>query len=315
MPSPLVDPTSPVQTFGPRRRLLAALVGVSLGALTGLRAVAQTRDSPLKVVASFSILADWARQLGGDRVEVHALVGPDGDAHVYSPGAADARRLSQADLVLVSGLHFEGWMDRLVKSSGFRGPVVTVSRGIAPLSLDGGPDPHYWQDVRLARTAVAAVRDAYLRARPEESKHFETLAHRYEEALAALDEEIRQRWSSVPEGGRRVVTTHDAFGYYARAYGVSFLAAQGWSTEKEASAAQVARLIRQLRQQEVRAVFVENMTQPRLMQRVAQEGGATIGGTLYADALSPAGGPAPDYLRMMRHNTEALVSALTAARP
>lgn len=278
-------------------------------ALLPLAAVAQ---APLRVVASFSILADLVRELGGEQVSVTALVGPDADAHVYQPSPADVRRVAGADLVVVNGLGFEGWLDRLVRASGYRGTVIVASAGITPRRLGREPDPHAWQDLRLAQQYVrtlAAGLAARLHGAPDP---LAVRTEAYLGRLRELDERTRQRLASLPRAQRRVITSHDAFGYFGAAYGVDFLSPQGMSTDSEPSAATVSRLIRQIRQTQVRAVFVENISDPRLVERIAHEGGVRVGGRLYSDALSGPAGPAGTFLQLFAHNADAICTALGA---
>ena len=273
-----------------------------------------TTQRPLRVVASFSILADMAREIGGSAVEVAALVGPDSDAHVFQPSPADARRLANAELVVVNGLGFEGWMDRLVRSSGYRGPVLVASEGVPVRRMGREPDPHAWQDLANAQRYAANLRDAMARARPASAVEIGQRCASYIERLQALDREVRARFDAVPRQRRRAISSHDAFGYFGAAYGIEFLAPQGMNTDSEASAASVARLIDQIRREDVRAVFVENISDPRLVQRIAREGGGIVGGRLYSDALSAPGTEADTYLKLFAHNATTIASALSAKR-
>jgi len=295
----------------PARRCFfaASLVALPLPVLAQ-----STAPRPLRVVASFSILADMAREIGGSAVEVAALVGPDSDAHVFQPSPADARRLANAELVVVNGLAFEGWMDRLVRSSGYRGPVVVASDGVPVRRMGRAPDPHAWQDLANAQRYAANLRDAMTRARPAFAGEIGQHCASYIERLQALDREIRARFDAMPREHRRVISSHDAFGYFGAAYGIEFLAPQGMNTDSEASAASVARLIGQIRREDVRAVFVENISDPRLVQRIAREGGVTVGGRLYSDALSAPGTEADTYLKLFAHNATTIASALSAKR-
>ncbi len=283
---------------------------VALAALLALPLAARPQAPPLRVVASFSLLADMAREVGGDAVQVSALVGPDADAHVFAPTPADAQRLAQADLVLVNGLGFEGWIDRLVRAAGYRGAVVVASAGITPRQGGRHADPHAWQSLVHAQRYAENIRAAIVQARPAAAAAVNARAADYTRRLAALDTSIRTRLAAVPAADRVVVTSHDAFGYFAEAYAVRFRAAQGWNTSSEASAADVAQLVRQLKAQRVRALFVENISDPRLLERIAREAGARLGGTLYSDALSAPGTPAGSYLGMMSHNADTLLAAL-----
>ena len=275
----------------------------------------------LNVVASFSILGDMVKQVGGERVGVHTLVGPGGDAHVYQPTPSDARTIAQARLVFVNGLGFEGWIDRLIKSSGYRGPVIQTSAGINPLDLsrqldsdhqhDGKTDPHGWQDLTNALRYVDNIAKALGEADPAGKGLYQANADRYKKQLSALDTAIHQEIGAIPQERRKVVTSHDAFGYFARAYGIRFIAPVGVNTEAEPSAADIGRIIKQIRREKIPAVFLESVSDPRLLERIRQESGAKIGGTLYSDSLSKAGGPAASYLEMMRYNAQTLTTALT----
>ena len=289
------------------RRQFAALALAALAA----RTQAQQPAPKLRVVASFSILADMVREVAGDGAEVSALVGPDSDAHVFEPSPSDARRVANAELVIVNGLRFEGWIERLIKAAGYRGPVVVATRGITPLLLGGGTDPHAWQSLPNARVYVKNIAAALTAARPQQAAAFERRAADYLRRIDALDASVRTRLDAVPREQRRVITSHDAFGYFAEAYGVRFIAPQGWTTGSEASAADVARIVRQIKSQQVRALFVENISDPRLLQRIATEAGVQLGGTLFSDALSAPGTAGDTYLRMFEHNVATLLAALT----
>src|SRR5215218_2131980 len=302
------------------RNVLTLLAAIALAAC-GFAASAQ--DKP-KVVATFSILADLANNVGGDRVEVATLVGPDGDAHVYSPTPADGRRLADAKLVIANGFKFEGWMSRLIKSSGTKALVVEAARGVEPIKADehgqdhghdhghADVDPHAWQSVANVKRYVMNIRDGLIAADPAGKAAYEANAAAYLERLDALDRDLKAAVEPIPRDRRRIITSHDAFGYFQKAYGVTFVAPQGVSTEAEASAKDVAKIIRQIRREKIPAVFLENVSDPRLLERIAKESGARIGGRLYSDALSGADGPARTYIDMMRHNIRALSAALSS---
>jgi zinc/manganese transport system substrate-binding protein len=302
-----------------RRHLIVAAATAAL--LRPALAQDKPKDGKLAVVASFSILADLVARVGGDRVDVAALVGPDGDAHVYSPTPTDAKKLSAAKLVVVNGLGFEGWLDRLITASGTKAAVLVATKGVAPRKMAGDKDhhdhnhdtdPHAWQSVANAKIYVANIRDALVAADPAGQAVYAANATAYLAELDALDGEVRTKIAAIPAQRRRIVTTHDAFGYFAAAYGIAFTAPQGVSTETEASARDVARIIAQIKKTKVPAVFLENVTDPRLLKRIGGETGARIGGTLYSDALTAAGGDAPNYVAMVRHNVRQLVEALAA---
>ena len=270
---------------------------------------AHARDK-INVAASFTILADFARNVGGDRVDVVSLVGPNGDAHSYVPSPADAKKLADAKLIILDGLGLEGSTARFMRAAAKDAKVVTASDGITPLRLGSQSDPHAWQSVANAKTYVANIRDALIAADPAGRSVFEANAADYLRRLDALEAEVKAAIASIPPNRRKLVTTHNAFGYFGTAYGVDFIAPHGVSTEAEPSARDVARIIAQIRAQKIPAVFLENVTDPRLLERIAQESGARIGGTLYSDALTDANGPAPTYIDMMRHNVKELVTAL-----
>lgn len=266
---------------------------------------------PLKVVASFSILADMVREVAGEAAVVTALVGPDADAHAYEPTPTAVRQMAAADLVVVNGLRFEGWIDRLVRVSGYKGPVAVATAGVTPRRVNGEADPHAWHNPAHAQVYIENVRLALTRAAPAQATGFQTRADAYRRQLDALDQRTRAALAAVPVEQRKLLTSHDAFGYLGEAYGLTLLSPQGWTTGAEPSAAQVARVIRQARSQQVRALFLENISDPRLVQRIAAESGARVGGTLYSDALSPPGGPADTYLKLMSHNLNAIRGAMT----
>ena len=273
---------------------------------------------PLPVVASFSILADLTQRVGGERIKLHTLVGPNADSHVYQPTPADAKALAQARLVIINGLGFEGWIERLVKSSGYRGPVVVASRGARTLKAPrhdhhhdhGGADPHAWLDPANARQYVANIANALIAADPAGEAGYRARADRLIADINALDADIHQQLDPLPASRRVVVSSHESLGYFGRAYGITFRAPVGLSTDAAAAARDVGKLIRQIRQEKIPAVFMENIADPRLLERIRSETGVRIGGTLYSDALSDARGPAATYLAMMRHNAATLAAAL-----
>jgi zinc/manganese transport system substrate-binding protein len=295
------------------------LIAGLLGALMVTAAHAQDAgQDKLKAVATFSIIADLVRNVGGDRVAVATLVGPDGDAHVYSPTPGDARTLASAAIVFVNGLGLEGWMTRLVKASGTKAPTVVVSTGIAPRRVadEDHPgrsdiDPHAWQSVANAKIYVTNIRNGLSAVDPAGKAIYAANAAVYLGKLDELEAEVRTAIGSIPADRRKIITTHDAFGYFGDAYGMKFIAPEGVATDTEPSAKDVAAIIAQIRQQKIPAVFLENIADPRLMQEIARETGARIGGTLYSDALSAPGGPAGTYIEMMRHNLRAFTKALS----
>ncbi|MCE3028763.1 metal ABC transporter substrate-binding protein [Salinicola sp. DM10] len=324
-------------------------------------------DEPLKVVTSFSILDDMVSTIGGDHIAVTSLVGPNGDAHTFSPKPSDAQSLAGADLVVVNGLQFEGWINRLIEASGYQGDVVVASRGIQPLAFDGhhdeevaddddhghdhgdadhgdadhdhgdadhdhgdadhdhgdadhehakaghhhhgNLDPHAWQDLRNGEQYARNIRDGLIKVDPSHADDYRQNAARYIEKMKVLDTETRERLAKIPEADRLIITSHDAFGYFAHAYGLKLLAPVGLNTLAEPSASDMAQLIQQIEQNHAKALFLENMSNPALVQQLHQETGIAIGGTLYADALTPDG-EGSTYLGMFRHNVDTLMDAL-----
>lgn len=301
--------------------------GLAIVAAAFAIVIPRAHAESITVVASFSILGDLTQRIGGSRINVHTLVGPDADAHVYQPTPTDAKMLARAKLVVVNGLGFEGWIDRLIKSAGYRGEVLVATRGVALLKNAGarydhdaakkkdhhhdvGADPHAWQDLKNASQYVRNITDALASVDPVGRAEYRANAEKLQGEIARLDAEIRQMLGAIPVDRRKVVTSHDAFAYFAHAYNIDFRAPSGVSTDAEASAASVAKLIRQIKKEKISAVFMENISDPRLLERIRAETGAKIGGTLYSDALSKDSGPASSYVHMMRHNARSLLGAL-----
>jgi zinc/manganese transport system substrate-binding protein len=287
------------------------LVGLVLAASTALTQTSSAHaQGRLNVVASFSILGDFAKNVGGDRVEVSTLVGANGDVHVYTPAPADAKKIADAKLVIINGFGLQGWLPRLVQSSGSKARIVTATDGITPRIAGAAPDPHTWQSVANAKIYVANIRDALVAADPADTAGFRANAEGYLADLDGLDREVKAAMASIPPDHRKVISTHGAFGYFAAAYGVEFIAPLGVSTDSEASARDIAGIITQIRTAKIPAVFIENISDPRLIQRISAETGARIGGTLYSDSLTGEKGEAPTYIDMVRHNIKALTDAL-----
>lgn len=270
-------------------------------------------EEKLDVVTSFSILADLVQHVGGDRIELTNLVDADADAHVYDPSPDDAKALLRADLIVANGLGFEPWLERLLASSEPAGKRINASAGVVPLMLEEEgqqvPDPHAWQSLTNAEIYVRNITKALVQLDPDHRDGYEARRDDYLARLHALLKQADAQIASLPASQRKVVTSHDAFGYLGQAWQLAFIAPQGLSTHDEPSAANVAALIRQLRREGVRAVFVENIRDPRLIEQIAEEAGATVGGTLYSDALASEG-PASTYLGMFEHNLDTLMAAL-----
>ncbi|MEM9967197.1 MAG: zinc ABC transporter substrate-binding protein [Pseudomonadota bacterium] len=355
-----------------RRSLLASAATIASISMTLPTTV--WSEEPIPVVATFSILGDMVQRIGGEHIALTTLVGPDGDAHVYQPTPQDARAVSEAEILFMNGLEFEGWLERLAESASFDGKMVVATTGVTPIAFDehdeeghhddehgahddhgddhaakedhddhgdehaehddhgedhaghddhgedhaghdhghdhGAFDPHAWQSLDAAVIYVDNITAALSVADPDNANEYYANRATYVAEIEALEEEIHELMDALPEDKRTFVTSHDAFGYFAAAYDLTFKAPQGLSTESEASAADVASLITQIREEGISAVFVESITDNRLMEQIANETGATIGGTLYSDALSGEDGPASTYLDMMRHNATTMSQAI-----
>jgi zinc/manganese transport system substrate-binding protein len=278
--------------------------------MLAISAVPVHAQARLNVVASFSIIGDFVKKVGGDRVEVTTLVGPDGDVHVYTPTPSDVRKIADATLLVVNGFGLEGWLPRLLQAAGGRASIVTATSGIAPLKAGSAADPHAWQSVANAEKYVENIRDALAVADPADAEVFRQNARAYLAKLDALDGEVRQAVGQIPESRRKVISTHDAFGYFAARYGIAFIAPLGVSTEAEPGARDIAKIITQVKAEHTPAVFLERIGDPRLMRRISAETGAKVGGTLYSDALTDEKGDAPTYIDMVRHNIRTLTGAL-----
>ncbi len=317
-------------------------IATFLGAAAMLSAVAlPATAADLKVVASFSIIADFAKNVGGDRIELTTLVGPDGDAHVYEPKPTDAVAMAGADVVLVNGLQFEGFLQRLVDASATKASIVELTKGVETLKMEeeghhdeaaeakegeehaaeeeeghhhhGDVDPHAFQSVPNAEIYVKNIADAFCAANSAGCQTYQANATAYTAKLKALDAEVKAAVESIPADKRTIITSHDAFGYFAHQYGITFLAPEGISTESEASAADVAALIKQVKEDKASAIFVENITNQRLIEQIAAETGLKVGGTLFSDALSDESGPAPTYIDMMRGNIATIRGAIAGS--
>lgn len=328
------------------RALLASIVIflVSLFSPT----IAQS-DNPISVVATFSILGDMASRIGGEFADVKTLVGPNGDTHVYQPTPADAQAISEASILIVNGLQFEGWIERLIEASDFEGLRIVAAAGIEPIAFEGehhdedhaedddhdhdahseddhehdehagrdrqhrhgAVDPHAWLSLDNAVVYVDNITAALAQADPVNAGTFYQNRAVYVDEIKALDSEITELMENLSSDRRTVVTSHDAFRYFGRDYGLEFIAPQGFSTESEASAKDVAGLIRQIRAQGISAVFIENVGNPRLLESISEETGAIIGGKLYPGSLSGPDGPAASYLDLFRHNAITLAQALS----
>src|ERR1035437_5642304 len=292
------------------RRLAFLIVALTL-------VLSATAADKIQVVASFSILGDLVSVVGGDRVEIHNLVGPDQDAHVFEPRPADIQTFARAKLVVLNGVGFEGWISRLAKSASFKGSTVVASHGIKFRQMEDEDhpgrrtnDPHAWQDPRNVIDYVRNIATALGEIDPVNAPTYQENSRHYIDALQQLDAWIVDQYARIPETKRKLITSHDAFGYHSARYGIQFIAPQGVSTESEPSTKEISRLIRQIKQEKIKALFMENMSNSRLLEQLAKDADVTPAGKLYADALSTADGPAPNYLKMMRYNVDQILLGL-----
>ena len=298
------------------RHRFALIVGTAVSMQVAW--IAYAEDSRrLNVVASTSILGDMVRNVGGDAVDLTVLIGPNTDAHNYEPTPAAARSLAKADLVVVNGLGLEGWRNRLIDAANFKGPVLEASSGVAPRELDEGgevvADPHAWQDLANGKIYVANIAHALAAADPAHAADYAARAAAYGAEMERTDAWVRSEFEKIPPAQRKIVSSHDAFGYLAGAYQVQFVAPQGISEDAEPSASDLRQLIQQIRDDRIKVLFVENALSPRVIEQIGRDTGAKIGGELYADALSLPGGPADTYLGMFRHNVPLLRDAMSAS--
>ena len=294
-------------------RLLAAF-SLALALLASPLSAAEK----LKIVASFSVLGDMVKQIAGSHADVTTLVGPNGDAHTFEPSPSDAKTIADADLVFINGLGLERWMQGLAKSAGYKGPLAIASEGVKTRTMveeeQGNnqtvTDPHAWQDLENGLIYVNNIVVALTKADPADEADYKFAGDAFAATLKALDANVREQISTVPRAKRRVITSHDAFGYFGAAYGVKFLAPEGLSTESEASAGDIAKLIAQIKREGIKALFIENVADPRMIEMIGKETGVKLGGALYSDALSPSDGPAPHYVDMFKNNVPKLIAGM-----
>ena len=295
-----------------------AITGVVFAATATIALAAPASAKTVEAVASFTVLADMVRQVGGDHVHVVSMVPPNGDPHEYEPTPDDAKHIKSADLVFTSGLGLEGWFSRLAKASGYAGKPVIASDGIKSRKMeeDGKTitDPHAWNSIPNAEIYVDNIEKALSSADPDDAAAFKANAATYEAKLKDLDTYAHAQVDSVPKNERKVLTTHDALSYFGAVYGVKFLSPLGFSTENEPSAAQVASVIKQIKAEHVHTYFFENSNDPRLVKQIADATSAQPGGELYVEALSPADGPAPTYADMFKYNVDKLVAGMKASQ-
>lgn len=299
------------------KRQTLKLFALSALAASGFFATIANAAGPLPVVASFSILGDLVQVVGGDRVKVITLAGPDADAHEFAPSPADAKAVLRARVLVVNGLNFEPWAQKLAKSAGYKGETVVATQGVKPRQMAAEPghahaetDPHAWQNPLNVMQYVANIAAGLAKADPGGAPTYQANAEAYARQLLDFDAQAKAQFDAIAATKRKVITSHDAFGYLAARYGIAVLAPEGMNTDSEPSAKHVAELIRQIKREKIKAVFVENMNNPKLIAQLSKDAGVSVGATLYSDALSEASGPASTYLKLMQHNLTQLVAGM-----
>lgn len=276
----------------------------------------QSQEKKL-VLATASIFADMARNIAGDHLEVKTIVPIGGDPHIYEPTPADAKLIAQADMILKNGLTFEGWLDDLIESAGGQAEVVLITEGIPAIrsAYKGSADPHAWMDAAHGLVYIENIKNALVKFDPLNKEVYEFNYGVYRQQLLDMDAYIFEQVSRIPENRRILITSHDAFQYYGRRYGIRLEAVIGISTEAEAQTSDIIRLNKVITESGVPSVFIETTVNPKLLKQIAQDNGVTIGGSLYSDSIGAADSPAPTYLDMLKYNTEIIVNALTKEKP
>lgn len=324
---------------GRRRLLLASFAATALTAVPAPSAA----KAPLPVVATFSILGDMAGRIGGDRIALTTLVGPEADAHSHEPGPSDLQNVARARVLVSNGLAFEAWLPRLLQSAGFSGMVVEASQGaeLRHFAADAaGPDahdthhghdeadhgdhghaheadtvdPHAWQTLANGAVYARNIADALIAADPAGEAGYRRRLQDYLDEMATLDTTLKKAFAAIPDRRRKVVTSHDAFGYFSAAYGVQFIPVAGLAGHAETSASRMADIVKRVRAQDVAGIFLESGSNARLVEQIARETGTRVGGVLYSDALAAPGSPADTYLGMFRWNAEQLLQVMKAAK-
>ncbi|WP_074380949.1 metal ABC transporter solute-binding protein, Zn/Mn family [Bartonella doshiae] len=288
-----------------------------------LSSFSASAHNKIRVVASFSILADLVKNVGGDSISISTFVGPNASIHIYEPTPRDVQALKNAHIIFINGLHLEGFIDRLITASGTKALLVEVSANIPPLNIQhqkhsaqehnhySDIDPHAWQTIPNVEIYVKNIATAFCKIDQQSCVKYNRNSSAYIQKLKIAQETLKTKIATIPKDKRVIITSHDAFSYFAKEYGFTMLAPQSASTETEATAADVAKLIKQIKTNKAAALFVENISNPRLIKQISRETGLKIGGTLYSDALSNENGPAATYLDMMEHNIKTIIDAIT----
>ena len=271
------------------------------------------QEKPL-VVATASIFADMATVISGGEVEVKMIVPIGGDPHIYEPTPGDAQLITKADLILINGLTFEGWLNELIENSGTQAKVITITEGIPPIESDkykNSTDPHAWMDAKLGQTYIQNIKNALVELDPDQADVYDFNYNLYQQQLEDLDQEIQQQINTIPEKQRILITSHDAFRYYARRYGIRVEAVLGTSTDAEVQTSDIVRLNKIIKESNVPAVFIESTVNPKLLEQLASDNKVQVGGQLYSDSLGDKDSPAPTYIDMLKFNTATIVKALS----
>jgi ABC-type Zn uptake system ZnuABC Zn-binding protein ZnuA len=304
-----------------RRTVLAAALATVLaagcaGSPTAGGSAGDGGGRTLAVVATTTQVADFARVVGGDRVRVTSLIKPNVDAHDFEPSPADLDAIARADVVLKNGVGLEAWLDDTIKSSGFAGPVVDTSKGVPLRQGEGGPDPHIWQNPRNAQRMAANIERALAQAAPDDAARFQANLAAYDRELADLDAEVARQIDSL--ANKKLVTNHDAFGYYTDRYGLELVGSiiPSFDTSAELSGRDVRDLVAKIRATKVKAVFTEASLPPKTAETIAAEAGVKVVAgdqALYGDSLGPPGSDGDTYVKSIRHNTATIVSNLSGS--
>lgn len=301
------------------RSLCIALLVLTAVACGGASGPPSADGSRLNVVATTTQVADFAANIGGDKVRVHGLLKPNVDPHDYEPTPLDMRMLAEADVVVKNGVGFEKWLDQAIEASGFRGTLVDASQGVRLRTGEGASaDPHIWHDPRNAKTMAANIARAFAAADAANAAVYEQNLAAYQARLDELDAEIEKKIQTIPEDRRKLVTDHDTFGYYADRYGLTVVGSviPSFDTSAELSAKQITDLVARIKAAGVTAIFSEASLPPKTAEAIGREAGVRVVAgedALYGDSLGPEGSAGATYLQMMRHNTDTIVAALGGA--
>lgn len=268
----------------------------------------------IQVVASASIFQDMAKNIGGDLIDAYSIVPIGGDPHLYDPKPSDAKLVKSADVILVNGLTFEGWITKLIENAGTNAKVVTITEGVSAMESDkykNAFDPHAWMDANNGLTYIDNIRDVLISADPTNEETYRKNHQAYRKEIADLDQYIKDQIQRIPEAKRMLVTSHDAFAYYGRRYGMRLNALKGISTEAETQTSDMVRVAKAIKESGVPAIFIESTINPQVIQQIARDNNVKIGGELFADSIGDADSDGPTYLKMLKHNTDVIVKALS----